>query len=261
MARAYLMQTFFGPLAGDQNILGGLHGYSHVNALGSAMQAYFVDGSEDHLQAARNGYRMVEAQTFATGGWAPNELFAKPGSGKLLASLTESHNTFETPCCTYAFLKLSRYLLQLTRDGHFGDGMERVLFNSMFGALPLQPDGRTFYYADLNRNARRVYSEHRWPCCAGTYTQVVADYGINSYLLDPEPPRRCVGEPLPAVDFWLAGRRRGSPAHASRQLPAWGADYDASPVGRPEPLSVAPAHPGVVRRTVCACQREVVAAA
>lgn len=187
MARAYTLNSFFEPLARDRNTLGGLHGYSHVNALCSAIQAFFVEGNSLYLQAALNGYRMIAAQSFATGGWAPDELFEKPGSGKLLASLTATHNSFETPCGTYAFLKLSRYLLQLTRDGRYGDAMERILYNSMFGALPLQPDGRTFYYADLNRNAARVYSAHRWPCCAGTYTQVAADFGINTFLLDPEP--------------------------------------------------------------------------
>ncbi len=189
LARRFLYSGFFDPLARNENILGTLHGYSHVNALCSAMQAWFVDGSQTHLDAALNGYRMVAAQSYATGGWAPDELFEKPGSGKLLASLADSHNNFETPCGTYAFLKLSRYLLQATRDGSYGDAMERLLWNSMFGALPLQPDGHTFYYADANRQAQRVYSAHRWPCCAGTYTQVAADYGINTWLLGPAGSR------------------------------------------------------------------------
>ena len=206
MARKYLMDSFFAPLARSQNILGNLHGYSHVNALGSAMQAFFNDGNPMYLDVARNGITMVEAQSYATGGWAPDELFEKPGSGKLLASLTGTHNSFETPCGTYAMLKLSRYLLQATRDGHYGDLMERVIFNSMFGALPLQPDGRTFYYADLNGDAKRVYSAHRWPCCAGTYTQVAADYGINSYLLDPDPNAGLwVNLYLPSTVRWQAG--------------------------------------------------------
>ncbi len=185
MARAYLLDSFFDPLARGENVLGGLHGYSHVNALCSAVQAWIVDGSEKHLQAALNGYDMIAAQSYATGGWAPDETFEKPASGKLFASLIGTHNSFETPCGNYAFLKLSRYLLQITRDGRYGDAMERLLWNTMFGALPLQPDGRTFYYADFSHDARRVYSDHRWPCCAGTYTQVAADYGINSWMLSP----------------------------------------------------------------------------
>lgn len=209
MAQAYLMDNFFGPLAHDKNILGKLHGYSHVNALGSAMQAWRIDGSQMHLQAALNGYRMIGEQTYASGGWAPDELFVAPGSGTLLTSLTASHNNFETPCGTYAQLKLSRYLLQLTRDGRYGDAMERVIYNSMFGALPLQPDGHTFYYSDLNLSAKRVYSTHRFPCCGGTYTQVAADYGINNYLLDPEPGAGVwVNLYLPSTVQWTAGNTR-----------------------------------------------------
>ena len=206
MAHSYLLDSLFEPLSRNQNVLGGLHGYSHVNALCSAIQAYFAEGDERYLRAAQNGHRMICAQSYATGGWAPDELFEKPGSGKLLASLTSTHNSFETPCGTYAFLKLSRFLLQLTHNGSYGDAMERIVYNSMFGALPLQPDGRTFYYADLNRDARRVYSTHRWPCCAGTYTQVAADYGINTYLLDPSPaPGLWVNLYLPSSVTWQAG--------------------------------------------------------
>ena len=183
LARRYLLDSFFDPLSRGENVLGGRHGYSHVNALSSAMQAWFVDGSRRHLEAAQNGFRMLAAQSYATGGWAPDELLETPGSGKLLASLDGTHNSFETPCGTYAVLKLARYLLQATGDGQYGDAMERVLWNATFGALPLQADGRTFYYADNNQNARRIYSAHRWPCCSGTYTQVAADFGINTWLL------------------------------------------------------------------------------
>ncbi len=189
MAQRFLMESFFDPLARGENNLGGLHDYSHANALCSAMQAYFVDGSEKHLQAALNGYRFILAQSYATGGFGADEIFEKPGSGKLLASLTNSHNNFETPCCAFAFLKLSRYLFQVTRDGLYGDAMERILWNTMFGALPLQPDGHTFYYADNNNQAQRVYSAHLWPCCSGTFTQVAADYGINTWQLGPENER------------------------------------------------------------------------
>ena len=43
---------YWDPLAGGQNVLPGKHAYSHVNAMSSAMQAYFVLGSEKHLRAA-----------------------------------------------------------------------------------------------------------------------------------------------------------------------------------------------------------------
>ena len=186
MADQYLLNTFFDPLARGENVLGGLHAYSHVNALCSAMQAYFVGGSNRHLQAAINGFRMLEAQSYATGGWAPEETLEKPGSNRLFTSLTKTHNSFETPCGAYAHMKLTRYLLQATRDGHYGDSMERVMLNAALGARPMQGDGHSFYYADYSNAARRVDSTHRWPCCSGTLPQLAADYGINAYLLGPD---------------------------------------------------------------------------
>ncbi len=186
LAESYLDNaTYFEPLARGANVLADKHAYSYVNALCSAMQAYLTGGSVLHLQTARNGFNQLEQQSFATGGWGPEESLRKPGYDDLYKSLTATHNGFETPCGSYAHMKLTRYLLRATRNGRYGDSMERVLHNTILGALPLQPDGRSFYSSDYNQVARRVYSVHRWPCCSGTLPQVVADYGINSYLRDP----------------------------------------------------------------------------
>ncbi len=186
MARTYLEdEDFFAPLARGENRLSDRHAYSYLNSLCSAMQAYFVDGSTMHLKAATNAFAMVEAQSFVTGGWGPDELFRKPGYNQLAASLTNTHNSFEVPCGSYAHTKLTRYLLRATRDGRYGDSMERVIHNAALGSLPLEPDGRSFYYADYNVMAKRIYSVHRWPCCSGTQPQLAADYGINGYLREP----------------------------------------------------------------------------
>src|SRR5277367_2192982 len=99
LAQRFLQDdTYFGPLAENENVLPGLHAYSHVNALCSAMQAYLMDGSEKHLRAAKNGFQFVVDQSFATGGWGPNETFQKPGTDGLAKSLTTTHSSFETPC-------------------------------------------------------------------------------------------------------------------------------------------------------------------
>jgi uncharacterized protein len=177
-------RTYFDPLARGENVLGGKHAYSYVNALSSAMQAYLVAGSDKHLQAAKNAFDMLTAQSFATGGWGPDEQLRSPLSGDVAASLTKSHNSFETPCGSYAHIKLTRYLLRVTHESRYGDSMERVLYNAVLGAKPLQADGSAFYYSDYNFNARKVYSNHRWPCCSGTLPQVATDYRINSYFRD-----------------------------------------------------------------------------
>ncbi len=186
MADAYLLdKTFFEPLARKENALPDLHAYSHVNALCSAAQCFLSTGSQLHLDAARNGFALLEAQSYATGGWGPDETLRKPGTDEVYKSLTNTHQSFETPCGAYAHMKLTRYLLRATRDGHYGDSMERVFFNTILGALPLEPAGRSYYHSDYSFNARRVYSPSLWPCCSGTLPQVVADYGINTYLQAP----------------------------------------------------------------------------
>lgn len=186
MANRFLLdETYFDPLSENQNILANHHAYSFCNALSSAMQAYLANGSRKHLRAASNAFDMITAtQSFATGAWGPNESFGAPDSGFLFNSLSGTHRSFETPCGSYAHFKLTRYLLRVTRDGRYGDSMERVLYNTVLGAKPLQPDGRAFYYSDYHSGARKGYFDDAWPCCAGTLPQVAADYRILAYFRD-----------------------------------------------------------------------------
>jgi hypothetical protein len=178
-------KTWFDPLSRDENVLHGRHAYSYVNSLSSAMMAYMVAGSNKHLLAARNAFAMLQAQSYATGGWGPDEMLRAPDSDDMYASLSNTHHSFETPCGSYAHFKLTRYLLRVTRDPSYGDSMERVMYNTVLGAKPLQENGKNFYYADYNFNAKRVYKKARWACCSGTLPQVAADYRINAYFRGP----------------------------------------------------------------------------
>ncbi|HTV06953.1 MAG TPA: beta-L-arabinofuranosidase domain-containing protein [Acidobacteriaceae bacterium] len=184
LAGRYLLdKTYFDPLAENKDVLANHHAYSFCNALSSAMEAYICTGSEKHLLAAKNAFEMIsQVQSFATGGWGPNESFVAPGSSTLFDSLSSTHASFETPCGSYAHFKLTRYLLRVTRDGRYGDSMERVFYNTVLGAKRLEPDGHAFYYSDYNFNGKRVYFRDRWPCCSGTLPQVAADYHILGYF-------------------------------------------------------------------------------
>ena len=186
LAQRFLYDDFFGPLAHGRNVLPGKHAYSHVNALSSAAQAYLSLGQPMYLQAAIQGFAMVQAQSFATGGWGPDEHFVAPESGALGDSLAAQHKSFETPCGSYAHFKLTRYLLRVTRDPRYGDSMERVLYNTVLGALPIQPDGHAFYYSDYTRQARKGFHPDRWPCCSGTLPMVAADYRVSTCFTDPQ---------------------------------------------------------------------------
>jgi len=185
LGRQYLDDEYYDPLSKGQNVFAGRHAYSHVNSLSSAMQAYLTLGSEKHLRAARNAFEMLTEQSFATGGWGPDEQLRAPGTNDVFDSLTKSHASFETPCGSYAHFKLTRYLLRVSRNSRYGDSMERVMYNTVLGAKPLMPDGRTFYYSDYNFAGHKFYRpDQHWACCSGTLPQVAADYRINIYFRD-----------------------------------------------------------------------------
>ncbi|MFN2974752.1 glycoside hydrolase family 127 protein [Terriglobus aquaticus] len=178
--------TYFNPLSEGKNVLPGEHAYSHLNALCSAVQAYLVTGSEKHLRAATNGFNFVlSTQSFATGGWGPNESFRKPDTDALAKSLEDTHASFETPCGAYGHFKMARYLMRITGDSTYGDSMEAILYNTVLGSLPIQEDGQSFYYSDYNNDAVKGFHPDKWPCCSGTLPQITADYGISSYFRAP----------------------------------------------------------------------------
>jgi DUF1680 family protein len=204
LGERFIYHEYYDALAENQNALPGKHAYSHVNTLNSAMQAYLVLGEEKYLRAATNGLRMVQEQSYATGGWGPDEAFVVPGKGLLAASLGTTRSSFETPCGAYGQFKVTRYLLRVTRDSRYGDSMEQVLYNTVGGAKPILPDGTSFYYSDYNKDgAKRVYYKDKWPCCSGTFPQLTADYGISAYY--PANQGIYVNLFLPSRVSWMQG--------------------------------------------------------
>jgi uncharacterized protein len=182
LAARFIYHEYFDVLAENHNVLPGKHAYSHVNAFSSAMQAYLNLGDEKYLRAASNGLRMVHEQSYATGGWGPDEAFVEPGKGLLAASLNKTHANFETPCGAYGHFKITRYLLRATGNSCYGDSMEGVLYNTIAGAKPILENGSSFYYSDYNHaGAQKGYHRDKWPCCSGTFPQLTADYGISAY--------------------------------------------------------------------------------
>jgi len=152
----YLYEPYYDRLARGENDMGGRHAYSHVNSLSSAMQAYLTLNSEKHLRAAQNAFNMLLTQSFATGGWGPDEQLQTTGSDDVSASLTRTHHSFETPCGSYAHFKLTRYLLRVTRAARYGDSMERVMYNTVLGAKPLAADGQHVLLLRLQLQGKQV---------------------------------------------------------------------------------------------------------
>jgi DUF1680 family protein len=82
----------------------------------------------------------------------------------------------------YGHFKITRYLLRVTKDALYCDSMERVLYNTILGAWPIQADGTSFYYSDYATTGKKVWYGQKWPCCSGTFPQLAADYHISTYL-------------------------------------------------------------------------------
>ncbi|MGB6692344.1 MAG: beta-L-arabinofuranosidase domain-containing protein [Terracidiphilus sp.] len=207
-AQAYLLdREFFDPLARGEDVLPGRHAYSHVIALGSAAKARLVLGDEKYLRVMQTAWNLLTTtQQYATGGWGPNETFITPCKGELYASLHTTEDHFETPCGSYAAIKLARYLLCATADGRYGDGLERVVYNAILAVKQPDSDGDYPYYSTYSDDARKTYYAKKWPCCSGTLVQGVADYVKNIYFKAPDGI--AVNLYAPSEGYWI---RNGTP--------------------------------------------------
>lgn len=173
---------------GNPEVMTGVHGYSHVNTLNSAAYAYLVTGKEKYLTTILKGYDLFQRhQRMGSGGFAFDEHLADPW-GSNYYDVEQIAKSFEVPCGSWAVFKLTRHLLSITGEAKYGDWAETILYNGMFAALPMKDDaqrrGKTFYYADYRiGGGRKVYYEHSFPCCSGTYPQAVTEYHNLIYYL------------------------------------------------------------------------------
>ncbi|WP_068085933.1 beta-L-arabinofuranosidase domain-containing protein [Novosphingobium rosa] len=185
LAVKYLLdREWFDPLAAGRDVLPAKHAYSHMIALSSGAQAYLHLGDTKYRQALVNAWRFLEQQRFASGGWGPEEQFVTPHEGRLAASLASSKAHFETPCGSFADMKLARYLTRFTGSPAYGDGLERTLYNTILATRFPDSDGGYPYYSNYGPDAQKVYYQQKWPCCSGTLVQGVADYVQGLYFHD-----------------------------------------------------------------------------
>jgi len=164
----------------------GVHAYSHVNTFSSAAMAFEITGDPSYLRILRNAYDYLQqTQCYATGGYGPNERFMAP-DGSLCRALDTRSDTAEIVCGSWAGFKLARYLMRFTGEAKYGDWIERLLYNGVGAGLPLQGNGRNFYYADYRvGGGMKAFNWDTFTCCSGTYIQNTADYHNLIYFTDP----------------------------------------------------------------------------
>lgn len=185
LAMHYMLDPeWFDPLSRGEDVLPHKHAYSHTIALSSGGQAYLRMGDPKYKAALVNAWTFMEPQRFASGGWGPEEQFVELHQGKLNAMLTASKAHFETPCGSFADMKLARYLIRMTGQPAYGDGLERTVYNTILGVRLPDSDGDYPYYSAYGPRADKAYYPKKWPCCSGTLVQGVADYVKNLYFHD-----------------------------------------------------------------------------
>jgi uncharacterized protein len=163
----------------------GVHAYSHCNTFSSAALAYDVTGDAGYLRIMKNFYDwMQRRQTYATGGYGPDERFVY-SDGALGDSLEIYSASFECPCDSWAAFKLSKYLMQYTGEARYGDWIERLLYNGIGAALPIKDRGVHMYYMDYHLGSDlKYYSRNTFTCCSGTYFQNITEYSNLIYFRD-----------------------------------------------------------------------------
>jgi DUF1680 family protein len=181
----------------------GVHAYSHCNSFASAALAYDVTGDAKYLRILKNFYDwMQKRQTYATGGYGPDERFVY-SDGALGDALEIYSASFECPCCSWAGFKVSKYLLMYTGEARYGDWIERLLYNAIGAALPIKDRGTHMYYMDYHLGSDlKYYSRTPFTCCSGTYFQNIAEYSNLVYF--KQPKALCVNLYLPSEVEWQA---------------------------------------------------------
>jgi DUF1680 family protein len=182
------------------------HAYSHVNTLGGAGAGFLVTGEQHYLDVLRNAADYLQAhQCFASGGFGPDEqLLPQP---RLIETFSNTRNTFETQCGSWAVFKLAKYLVSFTGDARYGDWVEKLVINGIGTSLPMTKDGHVFYYSDYcPYGGAKHNTDFGWSCCTGTRPQALADYYDQIYFHDARD--LYVNLYTPSSVEWTNGRQR-----------------------------------------------------
>jgi uncharacterized protein len=164
-----------------------VHAYSHVNSFNAAAEAYRVKGNPYYLDAMKNLYDwMQDYETFATGGYGPELEHLMPVN-RIVKTLTDRTDHFETQCGSWAALMLCQNLITLTGDAKYGNWIERLAYNAINATLPMTPETHVVYYSNYNMNgASKLNRPIEGTCCAGTRPLTVMQYFINTYYHDQD---------------------------------------------------------------------------
>ena len=181
LAEQFSHQSFFDPLAANQDDLPGIHANTHIPQVIGAARGYEVEGDKRYRTIAANFWNDVVAEhSYATGGTSNGEYWHARGT--LAENLGPDA---QECCCAYNMMKLSRHLLSWTADARIADQYERMLWNVRWGTQ--DEAGMLMYYVSLDPGLHRTFGtefDSFW-CCTGTGSEEYSKANDSIYSHTP----------------------------------------------------------------------------
>ncbi len=172
----------------------GFHAYSHVNTFSSAAMAYSASGEKKYLDTLVNAYDWLKAtQIYATGGYGPEENLVVPdGLPESLIDIKRNNSDvdlrfhFETSCGSWAAFKMAKYLMRFTGQAHYGDWIERLMYNGVGALSPMNEYGMIQYGSNYSVFGAQKMLSTVWFCCQGSLLQNIGDYSSLIFFKDTQ---------------------------------------------------------------------------
>lgn len=182
LARRFEQNSFFDPLAAQQDELAGLHANTNIPKVIGAARGYELTGdARYHTIASYFWNEVVSRRTYATGGTSDDEFWHAFGD------LSNELGPNAEECCTsYNMMKLTRHLYSWSPDARLMDYYERLLFNVRLGTQ--DPDGMLMYYVSLHPGLWKTFgtpTDSFW-CCTGTGAEEYAKTNNAIYFHDAD---------------------------------------------------------------------------
>jgi uncharacterized protein len=141
------------------------HAYAYTTRTLAQVELYHLTGDESLLSQSRReiDYLRRRGGWLITGSASKSECWHSDQSGD--GELTET-------CATAYLIRLFDALLRMEGASHYGDMMERTIYNALFGAQ--SPDGRRLRYWTPYEGPR-VYWPRDTYCCPCNFRRIMAE--------------------------------------------------------------------------------------
>jgi DUF1680 family protein len=183
MSARWWDKAIYDPLGRGEDILPGKHANTQFPKICGLVASYSYTAKPVELKAAEFFWdRVVNSQTYVTGGNSMNEHFGPAGKldNRLAGNTTES-------CNSYNMLRLTRMLFCVDPRPDEAEFYERALFNHIL-AHQNPVDGRVCYYLQLDGGRNKAFDTAytSFSCCVCSAMESHARHASFIYMRDGE---------------------------------------------------------------------------